>query len=248
MKKTQSKFWIARNPMQTLLILIIILIPVGKLILSTPNPKIELDNFDKKEILSIQADTFILKGKIEPENSIFSIDGNPTPLDDKGQFSYEFKLSDEINNFNLKASVEEKFSLIIPENIVTLENITIKRLFTEDEMLQIEQDKLEADKKKEQEEIARTMRQEKELEDYYKTKAGKICKENPTWSKDECQKLSDNKIWIGMHFNMLKYTRGLPNSSNPSNYGSGTTWQWCWNDYTPNCFYGNDDGIVDSYN
>jgi hypothetical protein len=47
---------------------------------------------------------------------------------------------------------------------------------------------------------------------------------------------------------MLKYIRGLPNSANPSNYGMGTEWQWCWNNYTPSCFYGDEDGIIDSYN
>jgi len=49
------------------------------------------------------------------------------------------------------------------------------------------------------------------------SKAGQICKARPEWSKADCERLADNKIWIGMTFDMLKYKRGLPNSSNPSN-------------------------------
>lgn len=81
------------------------------------------------------------------------------------------------------------------------------------------------------------------------SKAGKICKDNPTWSEKDCTSLADNLIWVGMSYDMLVYKRGEPNSANPSNYGGKTRWQWCWHDNTPSCFYdNNDDGIVDSYN
>lgn len=84
---------------------------------------------------------------------------------------------------------------------------------------------------------------------FMKTKAGRIYKKHPEWSKYDCERLADNSIWIGMDIDMLKYKRGLPNSANPSNYGSVTQWQWCWSDYTPSCFYDNDgDGKIDSYN
>ena len=80
-------------------------------------------------------------------------------------------------------------------------------------------------------------------------KAKQICLDNPGWTKNECEKLADGKIWIGMSYEMLKYKRGLPDSANPSNYGGGTEWQWCWLDYTPSCFYDtNNDGNIDSYN
>ena len=81
------------------------------------------------------------------------------------------------------------------------------------------------------------------------SKAGKICKDNPTWSEKDCTNLADNLIWVGMSYDMLVYKRGEPNSANPSNYGGKNKWQWCWDDYTPGCFYdNNDDGIIDSYN
>lgn len=83
---------------------------------------------------------------------------------------------------------------------------------------------------------------------YSKTKAGKINKKHPEWSKEDCELIADKKIWIGMTLDMLKYERGNPNSANQSNYGSGTQWQWCWENYTPSCFYGGEEGIVTSYN
>jgi hypothetical protein len=84
---------------------------------------------------------------------------------------------------------------------------------------------------------------------FAKSKAGRIYKNHPEWAKGDCERLANNKIWIGMSLDMLKYKRGLPNSANPSNYGNGTQWQWCWTDFTPSCFYDNDDdGKVDSYN
>ena len=84
---------------------------------------------------------------------------------------------------------------------------------------------------------------------FLKSKAGRIWKKHPEWSKEDCELLASNKIWIGMAYSMLKYKRGLPDHANPSNYGNGTQWQWCWNDYTPSCFYDHDDdGKIDSYN
>ncbi len=81
------------------------------------------------------------------------------------------------------------------------------------------------------------------------SKAGQICKTNPAWTEEDCNSLAENKIWIGMSYDMLVYLSGKPDASNPSNYGGKTRWQWCWNDLNPDCFYdNNDDGIIDSYN
>lgn len=80
-------------------------------------------------------------------------------------------------------------------------------------------------------------------------KAAKIYDKHPKWTMEECKMISEGMVWIGMTYDMLKYMRGLPDSANPSNYGSGTRWQWCWHDKTPSCFYdNNDDGIIDSFN
>lgn len=87
-----------------------------------------------------------------------------------------------------------------------------------------------------------------DLKKWNESKAGKIHKKHPEWSKKICISLAKREIWIGMTLNMLKYQRGLPNNSNLSNYGKGNKWQWCWSDYTPSCFYGGEDGVVTSYN
>lgn len=87
-----------------------------------------------------------------------------------------------------------------------------------------------------------------EVKTWLNSKAGKIKKKHPDWSREECELVLKNKIWIGMTLEMLKYERGNPNSASPSNYGSGVRWQWCWDDYTPSCFYGGEDGIITSYN
>jgi RNA polymerase subunit RPABC4/transcription elongation factor Spt4 len=96
------------------------------------------------------------------------------------------------------------------------------------------------------EQIKQKLAEEKTWE---QSKAGKLCKEHTNWTKEECQSLADNKIWIGMTYEMLVAKRGKPNSANPSNYGNGNKWQWCWYDHKPSCFYdNNEDGIIDSYN
>jgi hypothetical protein len=94
-----------------------------------------------------------------------------------------------------------------------------------------------------------TKLQEEEDRRFYNTKAGRIHKKHPDWPRASCEKVADRLVWIGMQYDMLKYLRGLPNSANPSNYGNGTQWQWCWYDETPSCFYDNDnDGYIDAYN
>jgi len=84
---------------------------------------------------------------------------------------------------------------------------------------------------------------------YNASAEGKLCNKHRDWSHTDCTKVAAGKIWIGMSLDMLKAERGLPNSANPSNYGSGTQYQWCWHNYTPSCFYDhNNDGSIDSYN
>ncbi len=52
-----------------------------------------------------------------------------------------------------------------------------------------------------------------------------------------------------MTYSQLQYERGTPDHMNVSNYGNGNEYQWCWDNYTPSCFYDNNgDGRFDSYN
>ncbi|GEN70481.1 hypothetical protein CLA01_05530 [Chryseobacterium lathyri] len=87
-----------------------------------------------------------------------------------------------------------------------------------------------------------------EEEKFLKSKAGKIYKKHPEWSKEDCINISENKIWIGMHYDMLIYERGRPDNINTSNYGDGTQYQACWHDYNASCFYFGESQIITSYN
>ncbi|WP_294229878.1 MULTISPECIES: zinc-ribbon domain-containing protein [Chryseobacterium] len=92
-------------------------------------------------------------------------------------------------------------------------------------------------------------KQEKiEEEKFMKTKAGKIYKKHPEWSKEDCINVSKNRIWIGMHYDMLVYERGRPDDVNTSNYGDGPSYQACWHDYQASCFYFDESQIITSYN
>jgi hypothetical protein len=90
--------------------------------------------------------------------------------------------------------------------------------------------------------------QAKKDEKWNKTKAGRLHKKHPNWSKEDCEKIVGGYYWIGMSIEMLKSQRGNPDSANPSDYGKGVQWQWCWHDYTPSCYYGGENGIITSYN
>lgn len=186
---------------------------------------------------SIQASSVIIKGKVKPTRSTISING--TNITKKGRnFSYTFNLDnkEEINNINIIATNKKKSSN---------QNLVINRIFTEEEKQQIEAEK----SKKEKERLDKIAQEEAEREAYYKTPAGKICKEHFDWNRVECERLANREVWIGMSLDMLKYLRGLPNVANPSNYGYGTQWQWCWTKYTPSCFYDYDGDLkIDSYN
>ncbi|MDD4333264.1 MAG: hypothetical protein PHT51_04075 [Patescibacteria group bacterium] len=189
-------------------------------------------------------DTVVIKGKVNPKFKGISLSVNSLPLTiNNGDFFYEAKLEKEKNYFNFVS----KYSGMVSEKL-----FTINRTFTDEEKAQIEKQKAEseqkerdalqkAEEKKKQQELA-------EQKKWEQSKAGQICKNHPEWLKEECIRLSENKIWVGMSYDMLVYKRGKPNSATPSNYGSGNQWQWCWWDYTPSCFYGGDDGIVESYN
>ncbi|MBS1689115.1 MAG: hypothetical protein JSS96_10350 [Bacteroidetes bacterium] len=87
-----------------------------------------------------------------------------------------------------------------------------------------------------------------EQKKWEKSRAGRIQKKHPEWSKEDCISIANNKIWIGMDIRMVICERGNPNDINPSDYGYGRKYQWCWDDYRPSCFYGGEDGIVTSYN
>jgi hypothetical protein len=88
---------------------------------------------------------------------------------------------------------------------------------------------------------------------FLNSKAGKIykfCKtKNADVTKEECEDVANGKIWIGMNIWLVVAKRGNPRSINPSNYGRGKEYQYCWDfNWSPSCFYTKEDNIVYAYN
>ncbi len=198
---------------------------------------------------SIQADSMRISGTVSPAYSKILInDSEEGVVRENDSFSYTAKLPEEKNNFKVTAKNSDN---------ELFESITITRIFTEEEKVQREKEKaqqeaarLEEEKKKEQEALAAKKERLAAQKVWEQSKAGQICKKHPGWSKSDCTNLADNRIWIGMTYEMLVAGYGKPNSINPSNYGSGTQTQYCYTGHnSPNCFYdNNNDGIIDAYN
>lgn len=89
-----------------------------------------------------------------------------------------------------------------------------------------------------------------ELERQKEQYAQQLCEEYPDWTQEDCEDVTNGLIWVGMTYEMLIESVGEePDHATPSNYGYGTEWQWCWDDYSPMCFYDtDDDGVIDAYN
>ncbi|GEJ48122.1 zinc ribbon domain-containing protein [Chryseobacterium sp. ON_d1] len=122
------------------------------------------------------------------------------------------------------------------ENTSSLTNDSVSQLSKEDSI----KNKIRIDSIDKQQKI--------EEEKFLKTKAGKIYKKHREWSKEDCIKIAERQVWIGMHYDMLIYMRGKPNNVNTSNYGDGPHYQACWHDYDPSCFYFDESQIITSYN
>ena len=88
-----------------------------------------------------------------------------------------------------------------------------------------------------------------DLAAWQQTPAGKLCAKHTEWDRKVCDHVVQKDIWIGMPLNVLTYYYGAPDSDNVSNYGRGDRHQYCWDRYTPSCYYDNNsDGVIDSYN
>lgn len=140
-----------------------------------------------------------------------------------------------IATYLIGCGYERPVSKQTPEQIAKADSIS-KALMQLDSIAKVREDSIQE---------AEELKEQKEFE---KTKAGKIWKKHPEWSKEDCKALAENKIWIGMEISMVKYLNGTPNSKNVSNYGNGNEYQYCWYNNTPSCYYCGEDGIVTSYN
>lgn len=200
---------------------------------------------------SIEASEVTIVGEVNPKGSIIRIDSVDVEVHD-GMFSYIASIPNELNYIKIQASHSKKDSFQYLNIISELTekdsflSLSVIRVFTEEEIEEVEAE-LAAQQKAEEDRLAA---KRAELIAWDNSSAGKLCAEHPTWTNRECTNVVNKKIWIGMSYDMLIESYGsLPNSANPSNYGYGTQWQWCWTYGNPSCFYDDDnDGLIDSYN
>lgn len=202
---------------------------------------------EPKDGFSIQAKTIQIKGSLDPVEATLEINGRTVKVEN-GHFDYMADLKDEANVFSIKATNNHGTSE---------QRLTVNRIFTPEELTEYKKMKAEEEAKKQAELAAQKKAEEarkaKELADqkaWEQSRAGRLCAKYPTWTKDNCNNIANNKIWVGMTYEMLVEEQGgKPNSANPSNYGGRTQWQYCWTYHSPSCFYdNNDDGIIDAYN
>ena len=211
-------------------------------------PKLTIS--EPKGDVEVQMDSIEIKGTVKPTSTIVKINNQVINKSGDFDFFYKFPLTEEKNTILIEANNKGK---------VVSKTFVISRIFTEEEKVERERLRVEAEAKRQAEiksaadakvkaDAEAKARADAEEKAWNDSKAGRLCKEHEGWAKEDCQRIADKKYWIGMDLDMLKALRGAPSSANPSNYGGETQWQWCWWNYTPSCFYGGSDGIITSYN
>lgn len=203
---------------------------------------------------STKARTVAIKGRVIPAQSEVQISADKTIgsgdhviPDSQGNFVDQVQLPSEGNNqITVTAS---------DGNETVRSSLTIIRIPTDEEKAADDKaaaEKAAADARAREAEAKAAAKAEAEAKAkeaaYSKTRAGRLCTKHPDWTRDDCEGIANHKIWIGMTLGMLKENHGRPDHATPSNYGNGTSWQWCWDNYSPSCFYGGDDEIITSYN
>jgi hypothetical protein len=184
---------------------------------------------EPQDHIQIQAPSIKIKGRVVPASAGVAVTGcNHVSPNSGGNFECSASLRPGDNKITVQAWFAGN------ENTKTL---TITRPLTEEEL---RAQKAAAAKAVKERAAA--------LAAYARTPAGRLCTKHPRWTRDDCENVARHRIWIGMTLEMVEAMRGRPDHANPSNYGSGTRWQWCWDDYTPSCFYGEDDHIITAYN
>lgn len=220
---------------------------IGKLIDGTlfKGVRVEFYGYKNGDTIRIRQITF--KGKVYPKSSIVKINYKNIPVND-GEFQYERTLNSRDNHLyieiiNGKSLTNQSFKFIV--------KFSLKDLIAEKKdsiSSAIEKAKLEKEESlliAKQKEIER-----KQKKNWENSKAGRLQRKHPDWTESDCERVAKGSFWIGMTFEMLKASVGRnPNRSNPSNYGNGIQWQYCFDNLTPSCFYDNDNnGTIDSYN
>lgn len=207
---------------------------------------------------SVQSPTISVEGKVNPAKSRVTINDNQVATDANGNFTYQANLPDEGNNaINIVAENGGK---------QTWNEVAVSRIFTDAEKAAKAKADADAQAKKQAEAAANARAAQDEAaanakaaQDaaataaaaeavYAKTPAGQLCTKHTDWTADDCQKVVNNKIWIGMLYDMVTTERGNPDHVSTSNYGNGNQYQACWYNADPECVYFGTDNVITIYN
>lgn len=192
---------------------------------------------------SVQAEKAAIKGSVDPKNSKVKI-GDAELKIENGKFTYEALLVQEQNNFtftaqnggeNAEASVSIN-RIFAEQEIAEQEKIAAEEAVKKQEALEIQQ-KAQAEedaKAKVAEEVQRQAQAAYEVKlkaeqaAYENSKAGKLCKAHPAWSKDDCGIIAEGKVNIGMTAEQAIAAWGRPNDINKTTYSFGVHEQWVY--------------------
>jgi len=199
---------------------------------------------------SIKARAVVVKGRVIPAQSKVLIsaykttgDGDLVIPDNNGNFVFQVQLPGEGNN---------QITVTAKDGDETVSSsLTVIRILTDEEKAADAKAAAERAAADAREMVAKAKAEadaKAQEAAYSKSRAGRLCGKHPDWTREDCELVANRRIWIGMTLGMLKENRGRPDHATPSNYGNGISWQWCWDDYTPSCFYGENDEIITSYN
>ncbi len=101
-------------------------------IVLTPDKQPALAITEPKTGTELQAKTVTVKGTVDPTSSKVTVNGVAVKADHRGNFSYDAPLNDEQNNLNIVATNGSKRET---------QKLTIKRIFTPEELAEREQQK-----------------------------------------------------------------------------------------------------------
>lgn len=178
---------------------------------------------------TVQAKEIEIKGTITPKNSQMTLNGFlPVSVDTKGNFTAKFVLKTETNTARIEAINNDK---------TVSKSITVNRIFTEQEKLDI---KLAAEKAQKEAE-AQAAKAKAEQEAYERTPAGRVCKKHPTWTTEMCEAIGKGKIGLGMTEEQVRAAWGNPRDINRTTTRYGSREQWVYNMSSYVYF---DDGVV----
>lgn len=183
-----------------------------------PSKAPEITIISPEQNFSIQARDIEIRGTVNPKTAQVTLNGFiPVSVDSDGNFITKFNLKAESNTARLQAKITDER--------VSEKTITINRVFTEQEKLDI---KIAAEKAQKEADV-QAVKAKAEQEAYARTPAGRVCTKHPTWTTEMCEAIGKGKIGIGMTEDQVKAAWGNPSRINRTTTSYGVREQWVYN-------------------